>query len=198
MNGTRQVAGWALAALALAFTPGCDTGSGALTGAGVGAGVGALAGSGSGHAGEGAIIGALVGGATGAAIGTINAQQREQLQQSPQGQHALYTVQNNNYYYTGQPPPPPPPGYAPSPPPYAPPPSSPTATPAQPVAPVAALAPVTVDDIKALTAAGVKPAVIIDEINQAHTVYTAQDIAAAQQANIDPSVIQRMEQSSAN
>jgi hypothetical protein len=50
-----------------------------------------------------------------------------------------------------------------------------------------------VDDIKALSTAGVKPSAIIGEIDQSKTVYTAQDITAAQQANVDPSVIEHMQ-----
>ena len=52
----------------------------------------------------------------------------------------------------------------------------------------------TVDDIKALTAAGVKPDAITKEIDISQSKFSPQDIAAAQQANppIDPEVIEYM------
>jgi hypothetical protein len=55
--------------------------------------------------------------------------------------------------------------------------------------------PLTVDDIKTLTETGIKPEVIVDELNHTQSHFTPQDIAAAQQANVDPTVIQRMQQS---
>jgi hypothetical protein len=51
----------------------------------------------------------------------------------------------------------------------------------------------TVDQIKQLTMSGVKPGVIIDQIDQSNSIYTAQDIVVAQQANVDPTVIQHMQ-----
>jgi hypothetical protein len=55
--------------------------------------------------------------------------------------------------------------------------------------------PFTVDDIKALTAAGVKPDAINKEIEISQSKFSPQDIAAAQQANppIDPAVIACMQ-----
>jgi hypothetical protein len=52
----------------------------------------------------------------------------------------------------------------------------------------------TVDDIKALTAAGVKPDAITKEIDISQSKFSPQDIAAAQQANppVDPEVIEYM------
>jgi len=52
----------------------------------------------------------------------------------------------------------------------------------------------TVDDIKAASNAGTKPDFLISTINESNSKFSAQDIAAAQQANppIDPSVIDCM------
>jgi hypothetical protein len=218
MNATQRTISLTMASLALTLTPGCnDPGTGAGVGAGVGAGIGALIGSRTGNAVPGALLGALIGGYTGAVIGKINEDQRRALQQTPQGQHAYYIVEYNDSYYAHRPPPPPPVYYvvqptpvyvvqpAPQPYPGSPPPPVPVATPApQPApAPVSAQpppaqgpAPLTVDDIKALSSTGVRPDVINSEIDQSKTVYTAQDIAAAQQANVDPSVIQHMQKTS--
>ena len=54
--------------------------------------------------------------------------------------------------------------------------------------------PLTVDDIKALTSAGVKPDAINKEIEISQSKFNPLDIAAAQQANppIDPAVIEYM------
>jgi hypothetical protein len=49
-----------------------------------------------------------------------------------------------------------------------------------------------VDDIKALAAAGVKPEAISKEIEISQSKFSPQDIAAAQQANIDTAVIECM------
>jgi len=53
----------------------------------------------------------------------------------------------------------------------------------------------TVDDIKALTAAGVKPDAINKEIEMSHSKFSASDIATAQRANppIDSTVIAYMQ-----
>jgi hypothetical protein len=58
-----------------------------------------------------------------------------------------------------------------------------------------ALTPLSVDDIKALTAAGVNTNAIIHEIDISQSKYSPQDIAAAQQANppIEPTVIAYMQ-----
>jgi hypothetical protein len=217
MNATQRTIGITVASLALVITPGCnDPGSGALTGAGVGAGIGALIGSATGHAGQGAIIGALLGGYTGAVIGKINEDQRRELQRTQQGQHAYYIVEYNDSYYAHQPPPPPPvyivqpAPYVVQPAPYvveqapqsypagqpqpAPAVVQPPPTPAPPAPPpTSGPAPLSVDDIKALSTAGVKPDVINNEIDQSKAVYSPQDIATAQQANVDATVIQHMQ-----
>jgi hypothetical protein len=59
---------------------------------------------------------------------------------------------------------------------------------------VNALIPLTVDDIKALDAAGVKKDAIIAEIQRSKSVYTQADIASLQQSDphIDPAVIDCM------
>jgi hypothetical protein len=83
------------------------------------------------------------------------------------------------------------PGPAPAPPDA----SSPTAAPTPEPAPSSqnlAYTPITVDDLKALAAAGVKPDAIKHQIEISQTKFTAQDIAAAQQANLDSAVIECM------
>ena len=54
--------------------------------------------------------------------------------------------------------------------------------------------PLKVDDIKAMTAAGIKPQAIIDAIKESKTAYSPADIDAVQQANppVDPTVISYM------
>ena len=71
------------------------------------------------------------------------------------------------------------------------PPTSPTAT----ANSTPQMQPFTVDDIKALTAAGVRPDAINKEIELSQSKFGPQDIAAAQQANppIDPAVIACMQ-----
>jgi hypothetical protein len=51
-----------------------------------------------------------------------------------------------------------------------------------------------VDDIKAMTGAGIKAEAIIDAIKESKAVYSADDIQAAQQASppVDPAVIAYM------
>jgi len=51
---------------------------------------------------------------------------------------------------------------------------------------------ITVDQIKVLSRAGVKADTLTDQIKQTNSKFSAQDIAAAQQANVDPSVIECM------
>jgi hypothetical protein len=62
------------------------------------------------------------------------------------------------------------------------------------------LTPLTVDDIKALDAAGVKKKAIIAEIGRSHSVYSQQDVDALQQAdpNIDRAVIECMKGTKSN
>ena len=50
----------------------------------------------------------------------------------------------------------------------------------------------TVDEIKGLTKAGLKPDDLVAQIKSTNSKYTQQDVAAAQQANVDPAVIQCM------
>lgn len=190
------------------------------TGAVVGGLFGALAGAvvgGPRHAGEGALIGGLTGAFAGGLIGnSIDVQQQQILeQQSPQ---TWETIQHNDYVaqqqgvapqpeaIPPQPPPPmpadssaasAPPGPAPAPPdassPTAPPAAAPSSEPVPaPSSQNLAYTPITVDDIKALAAAGVKPDAINHQIEISQTKFTAQDIAAAQQANLDSAVIECM------
>jgi hypothetical protein len=50
----------------------------------------------------------------------------------------------------------------------------------------------TVDEIKSLSSAGVKADTLIGQIKSSNSKFTPQDIAAAQQANVDPAVIECM------
>jgi hypothetical protein len=52
--------------------------------------------------------------------------------------------------------------------------------------------PFTLDDIKAASNAGTKPDFLISQINESNSIFSPQDIAAAQQANVDPAVIECM------
>jgi hypothetical protein len=172
--------GVAVVSWTLAMTSGCvnpdgtqnNTGTGAI----IGGAVGALAGAAMGgrHAGDNALIGAAIGAASGALIGlAIDQNQREQLrQQSPQ---TLAVVEHNNQL-AQQPP-------------------QPVAA-GQPAPSADAPTPLKVDDIKALTAAGVKSDAIIKAIKESNApAYSPADIAAAQQANppVDPSVVAFMQ-----
>jgi outer membrane lipoprotein SlyB len=169
----------------LVLTTGCEspngtqnnTGTGALMGGALGAVIGAVADRS--HPGTGALIGAAIGAASGAIAGhimdQINAQQRAQLQQqSPQ---TLQTIQHNDAVIQHQ--------QAQS-----------RTQPGQtsPSETTEAPTPLTVDDIKALSAAGVKKDVIIQEIGDSKAVYSPTDIVAAQEASprVDPSVIEFM------
>ena len=153
-----------------------NTASGALLGGVVG-GLAGAATSGR-HSGQNFLIGAAIGAVAGAIVGNvmdrINADQRARLQQSsPQ---TLQTIQHNDQVAQQQQ--------------SAPPPAS-----GQPAPPENAPTPLKVDDIKALTAAGVKPEAIINAIKESKPgAYSAADIQAAQQANppVDPSVIECM------
>ena len=188
MKITYRTIGVAVVSLGLVLATGCvnpngtenNTGTGALAGGAFGAFAGALAG-GRHHALEGALIGAAAGAITGALIGNmIDREQQQRLQQSsPQ---TLQTIQHNDAVYQqqqqaaqAQPS-----GQAPQ-----------AQTPAP---PAEALTPLTVDDIKALDAAGVKKEVIIAEIGRSKSVYTQADITALQQSNpnIDPAIIKCM------
>lgn len=197
MKIMRTVALVVLSSELLAMT-GCVNPDGTVnntaTGAVIGGTVGALSGAllGGRHAGEAAFFGGVTGMIAGSLVGNaIDQQQRIYLQeQYPQ---TWQTIQHNDAVAQQQPPPPPPapgPGDAPPPTPAASPGSS--APPA--AAPQSGMVPLSLDDIKALTAAGVKPDVINKEIDLSQSKFNAQDIAAAQQANppIDSAVIQDM------
>jgi len=181
MKKKLQTIGITIVSLGLMLTTGCvnpdgsqnNTASGALIGGLAGAFVGAA--SSGRHAGQNALIGAAIGAASGAVIGSImDAQQRERLrQQSPQ----TYATVQRNEQLAAQPPPP-----------------AATAAPAasQSAPPANAPTPLKVQDITALTAAGVKPDAIIQAIKESNPqAYSAADIATAQQANppVDPTVI---------
>jgi predicted lipid-binding transport protein (Tim44 family) len=182
-----------LVSLQLVFTTGCvnpdgtpnNTASGALFGGAVGALTGAAVG-GYRHGGQDALIGAAIGAVAGAIAGNvmdhINAQQQERLRQSsPQ---TLQTIQHNDQVVQQQ---------------------QQQQQPQQAATPAAAgqaapsgeaPTPLKVDDIKALTAAGVKPQAIIQAIKESKpAAYSAADIQAAQQANppVDQSVIACMQ-----
>jgi len=173
--------GVTVVSVALVLTTGCvnpdgtpnNTGMGALIGGAMGAITGAAIG-GQRHGGQDALIGAAAGVIAGAIAGNImdhiNADQRAKLQQqSPQ---TLQTIQHNDEVVKQQ--------QAPQ-------------APAQGQAPPAeAVTPLTVDDVKALTAAGVKTEAIKQEIEVSKATFSAQDIAAAQQANVDSAVIECM------
>ena len=177
MKTTQRTLGLLLIFLELISTTGCvnpdgtqnNTASGALIGGVVGAFAGAA--SSGRHAGQNALIGAAIGAVSGAIIGSvIDAQQRARLrEQSPQ---TLQKIEHNDaVVQQQQPSPQTPPGSEPTPP------------------PAANVTPITVDDIKAMSAAGVKPDAITKEIDESRATYSSQDIATAQQANVDSTVI---------
>jgi outer membrane lipoprotein SlyB len=160
-----------------------NTASGALIGGALGALTGAAIG-GSHHGGQDALIGAAAGVTAGLLIGSVmdrvDAEQRAKLQQtSPQ---TLQTLQHNDQVASQAPPP------APA-----------TAAPAQPATGDAAPTPLSVDDIKAMCGAGIKPESIIDAIKESKATYTSADIDAAQNATppVDPAVIAFMKNPSA-
>lgn len=173
--------GLAVCSWALVWLTGCvnpdgtqnNTGTAAL----IGGAVGALAGAAGGgkYAGERALIGAAIGAGTGALVGhMIDEDQRERLrEQSPQ---TLQTIDQNDQIAQQEAAQPPASGQS------APPANAPT--------------PLKVDDIKALTAAGVKPEAIINAIKESQAAaYSPADIDAARQANppVDPTVIACMQ-----
>jgi outer membrane lipoprotein SlyB len=193
--------GVAVVSLGLVLATGCvnpdgtqnNTGTGALAGGAFGAFAGAMAG-GRHHALEGLFIGAAAGAITGGLIGhMIDRDQQQRLQQqSPQ---TLQTIQHNDavYYQQQQAAQAPAPAPAPQAQTPGPAPQAQAQTP-----PTEAPIPLTVDDIKALDAAGVKKEVIIAEIGRSKSVYTQADITALQQSepNIDPAIIKCMKGSS--
>ena len=173
--------GVVLVFMELLLTTGCvnpdgtqnNTGTGAL----IGGAFGALAGAATGgrHGGQNALIGALAGVVVGGLVGHMMDQDQQQRlrQQSPQ---TFQTIQHNDTVVQQQQQAaqtPPASGQAPPP-------------------PAGNVTPITVDDIKALTSAGVKTDAIKQEIEVSKATFSAQDIAAAQQANVDPAVIECM------
>lgn len=167
-----------------------NTATGALAGGLLGGALGALGGGR--HAGGHALFGALAGAVAGGLIGNMidRDQQRRLRDEYPQ---TYVVIQHNDSVLQQQQQP----GYVPPPPAVAP--SEPVAN-AQPGAPAAApdqnqgLIPLSIEDVKAMTAAGVKPEAIIKELESSKSVYSQQDIAAIQQANpaVDSSVIDYM------
>jgi len=179
--------------LQLLFTSGCvnpdgtvnNTGTGALIGGTMGALIGAAAGGR--HAGEAALIGGAAGLFAGALVGSaIDQRQREYLRAYyPQTYQTIQyndSVAQQQQHAASQPPPPQP--------------TQPTSSGSPPASSTeqSGMVPLTLNDIKALTAAGVKADVIKKEIDVSQSKFTSQDIAAAQQANppIDASVIDDM------
>jgi hypothetical protein len=180
MKVKQRIIGVTVVSWALVLMTGCvnpdGTQNNTETAALIGGAVGALAGAAGGgrYAGENALIGAAIGAGTGALVGhMIDEDQRERLrEQSPQ---TLETIQHNDEVAQQQ-------AAAPA--------SSGAAAP-----PANAATPLKVDDIKALTAAGVKPEAIINAIKESQApAYSQADIDAAQQASppIDPTVLAYM------
>ncbi len=177
MKMLRRTTGVVLVLLELISTTGCVNRDGsqnnAGTGALIGGALGTLAGAAGGgrHAGNRALFGAALGAFSGALIGSmIDQDQRQRLrQQSPQ---TWETIQHNDAVVQQQQ-------------------AAPTQPPGQ-VPPAANVTPITVDDIKALASAGVKADAIKQEIEVSKATFNAHDIAVAQQASVDPNVIECM------
>jgi uncharacterized protein YcfJ len=169
MKIMHRTIGVAVASVALVLTTGCVAPNGTPdntgTGALIGGALGALAGAASGgrHAGEHALIGALAGVIAGGLVGhMIDQEQQQRLQQ--QSPQTWNTIQHNDYVAQQQ------------------------SAPSQNLA----FTPLTVEDIKALAAASVKPEAITKEIETSQSKFSSQAIVAAQQANVDPAVIECM------
>lgn len=150
-----------------------NTAGGALIGGAVGAITGAAIG-GPRNRGADALIGAAAGLIAGGLIGHWIDQEHQQRlqQQSPQ---TWNTITNNEEVVQQQ--------------------SSQTNQPPDKSQTTATLTPLTVDDVKALTAAGVNTNAIIHEIEISQSKYSPQDITAAQQASppVAPAVIAYMQ-----
>ena len=178
MKITLRTIGLIVISASLLLITGCNTPSGMAIGGALGTGFGALFGWAYHRPAEGAMVGGALGAGIGGIVGELNEQQRAYLQEhSPE---TLETIQHNNSI-AQQPP-------------------TASAQPSSPQPPATASAqdtptPLTVDDIKALAAAGVKPDAIIQEIKQSNATYTPAQIEAAQQANppVDSSVIAYMQ-----
>lgn len=175
-----------------------NTGTGAIAGGLLGGALGALGGGR--HAGGHALFGALAGALAGGLIGNLmDREQARRLQQDAPYTYAV--IQHNDYVIQQQqqpgyaPPPVPPPAVAP--PAAAGDPTSPQATASpSPQLPTASqgLIPLSADDVTAMNAAGVKPDVIVKEIESSKSVFSQQDIAKIQQASppVDSTVIDCM------
>jgi len=172
--------GVTVVSLVLVLTTGCvnpdgtqnNTGTGAFFGALTGAVVGGLTGNGR-DAATRAVIGGVAGAIAGGLVGNmIDQQQQQHLQQ--QAPQTWNTIQHNDQVLQQQ--------------------SSQSQTQSASTPPQTTenLTPITVDDIKALTGAGVKKEAIAKEIDMSQSKYSQQDIEAAQQANVDPVVIECM------
>ncbi len=179
----------------LVLVTGCQNPDGSPNNTGTGALIGmlggALAGVGGGHNAAGrAVIGSMVGALAGGLIGSmIDHEQQQRLQQnSPE---TLKTIEHNDTVYHQQAQAQAPQAQAPqAQPPQAQPPQ---AQPPQAQAPQAqTFIPLTVEDIKALAAAGVKKEAITREIEISQSKYSPQDLAEAQKASVDAAVIECM------
>ena len=206
MKPIGKILAMTLVPLTLALGTGCDTTTGAASGAALGGLVGAVADHA--HPGTGALIGLGAGAVAGGIIGTLNAHQKAYLQQN--SPDTLQTLQHNDQIrqqqqqqaqaQNGQAP-----AAAATQAPQAAPAAQPTQNGQAPQAtPAAAPAgdapiPLKVTDITAMTAAGIKPDAIIDEIKESKGTYTAAAISAAQQATppVDATVIACMKNPSA-
>jgi cytoskeletal protein RodZ len=203
MKIIHQTIGVTVVTMALALTTGCDTPTGAAVGGLLGTGAGALIGHATGNTEAGALIGLAAGSLGGAIIGHLNEQQRAHLQQqSPQ---TWYKLQNNDAVYASSPPPSTVPAAtspAPTTPPAATSPTPPTPPAATSPTPPAATSPqmqqFTVDDIKALAAAGVKDDVVTAEIQRSNSKFSQQDIAELQQAGVSSKVIDFIKKTNAS
>lgn len=158
-----------LVSLELVLMTGCvnpngtqnNTTTGALIGGALGASAGAAAG-GRHAGGRNVLVGDLAGVIVGGLVGhmTDREQQQRLRQQSPQ---TWQTIQHNDAVVQQQ--------------------QAAQTQPSGQALPIEGVTPITVDDIKALTAAGVKPDAITKEIDISQSQFSPQDIATAQQAN---------------
>jgi len=178
----KTVAAGAVAFATLMFTTGCDTpGEGAAVGGTTGFFAGTIIGDATGHPELGQAIGTLSGLAAGAVIGEINEEQQRKLEaNSPRTlrriRHNDDVVQEQRKVakaHTEKST------------------SSETASSEKAPSPT----PLSVDDVKALTAAGVKKDAIIHAMKESKAVYHESDVAKAQGATppVDPDVISYMQ-----
>jgi outer membrane lipoprotein SlyB len=175
MKTMHRTIGIAVVSFGLMLVTGCDTPSGAGIGALLGAGTGAvIAAATHQDVAKGALIGAAIGGVTGGIIGKINADQKAKLQQASPGTYEK--IQRNDEIAKKQAN------------------ASQTTTGQSPSQVTEAPAPLTVDEIKAMTTSGIKPDVVVSTIKESKSVYTQQDIDSLKQTNpnIDPTIIECM------